>query len=624
MEMRSSRVAPFLLSAMLGASIIAWGTADGHCGVAVDQDSADTPAVQTPDQIDSPSSPEIPLSDQADPAPMSGSELSEEASRFDACSEDYYYCYGYDHAGQERSEEKETESIDDTADSDRDDEEYAYDDEYAYDGYGWDENADVEDATEEEEEAWAADEDDYAYDDSADVEDRAEEEVSTTADEDDCGYSYEDAYSDDAFDHGTEDVAEEASDDAEKNQFSYKYDDYYSEYGYEYEDRWTSEKSVSVDDTATDVSDVEEPESTQDDAQWDDPYAYDSGEFEEPHAYTSEYGEYGEHVAEAAGDDEAHDDFAYEEYGAWESECDESEPCQSDAGQSDCDDELEDVAADESIEQAPANSQGYSEAYPEEEFAYPEENDDEMADVDPWQDTTKEDAASNDRWEEYDYEYSYPETKYASPGAMDERIDLFTWLPGDLLLRQDEGILKILATQRDDPSGVRRATLNDYLEGLGVDAIDFTAQFENLSGIEVLGLADDVAGAAALLASFRLYDQGEVGMDEAVDVLRHALENLSNEWIEAVDEMTVEAYAEPASGSVDTDSNDGETSEWSDVSCSNNPVLGAVVSLAARSCGTVTSVIRIVSTQLAQIDTADMLKGLHQTWMAASSVSQYQ
>lgn len=63
-----------------------------------------------------------------------------------------------------------------------------------------------------------------------------------------------------------------------------------------------------------------------------------------------------------------------------------------------------------------------------------------------------------------------------------------------------------------------------------------------MTGIETLGLADDLPGTAALLGCFRLLEQGVLGMDESVDLLRRTLRRPSLDWIEGVREITAGAY----------------------------------------------------------------------------------
>ena len=213
--------------------------------------------------------------------------------------------------------------------------------------------------------------------------------------------------------------------------------------------------------------------------------------------------------------------------------------------------------------------QGYSEAYPEEDYAYPEETvestrEPQTADFSyeddfdygygaegHYAEQSVEESNGYDYAEPYDYygHHYYSESmneavvSEPAPAELPESgLELFAWHPTELLLSQDQEAVRELETLCQEPSGVRRATLNDYLESLGWEAIDFASRFEDVTGIEVLGLADDLPGTAALLGVFRLVERGELGTEEAVDLLRRSVENLSIDWIEGVDEITADAF----------------------------------------------------------------------------------
>jgi hypothetical protein len=126
--------------------------------------------------------------------------------------------------------------------------------------------------------------------------------------------------------------------------------------------------------------------------------------------------------------------------------------------------------------------------------------------------------------------------------GVESGLELFAGRPGDLLTPADQEVLQTLETLCEEPSGARRSVLNDYLEGLGFEALDFAVRFEDVTGIETLGLADDLPGTAALLGCFRLLEQGVLGMDESVDLLRRTLRRPSLDWIEGVREITAGAY----------------------------------------------------------------------------------
>jgi hypothetical protein len=86
-------------------------------------------------------------------------------------------------------------------------------------------------------------------------------------------------------------------------------------------------------------------------------------------------------------------------------------------------------------------------------------------------------------------------------------------------------------------------------------------------------LHDDLPGIAALLATYRMIEQGEFGMDEAVDALQRRFDLLSPEWIEDVSLIVTEPGRSARS---DEAPHKGD-----------GTVLRAVVAAAARSVGSV-------------------------------------
>ena len=220
---------------------------------------------------------------------------------------------------------------------------------------------------------------------------------------------------------------------------------------------------------------------------------------------------------------------------------------------------------------------GYSEAYPVEEHAYvaplppvpnPELFEPEPSELEPSEPGPSEpEEASVEAESPYEYNYSYeytdPKQKYGNGEAVTPETDdqtqsstyyyewdvtedtsptvvLSDWLPGQLLADEDREVLRILKRFSEEPSGTRRATLSDHIENLGMEAIEFATQFEDATGIDVLGLADDVPSAAAMIATFRLIERGEVETEQAVEVLREGLLQLDNRWLSELAELTRE------------------------------------------------------------------------------------
>ena len=203
---------------------------------------------------------------------------------------------------------------------------------------------------------------------------------------------------------------------------------------------------------------------------------------------------------------------------------------------------------------------GYEYSYPQEKYGYSPEvsnvdNEVEPAkvdyeaeyDFDSRYEGEPGELIDDSQWKEsYAYDYAEPydcygENRSTAQLRAESGLELFAQHPNELLLSSDLELVQTLETLCEEPSGARRSVLNDYLEGLGFVAIDFAARFEDVTGMEMLSLADDLPGAAAFLGCFRLVEQGALGMDEAVDLLRRTLTRPSPTWIEGVREIAAEA-----------------------------------------------------------------------------------
>ncbi|MEE8451137.1 MAG: hypothetical protein V3R99_04450, partial [Thermoguttaceae bacterium] len=124
----------------------------------------------------------------------------------------------------------------------------------------------------------------------------------------------------------------------------------------------------------------------------------------------------------------------------------------------------------------------------------------------------------------------------------ENEVDLFDWLPGELLTTSDQDFLRSMERQVEEPSVVRRAALTDHLECLGELAFDFITRFEEVTGFETLDLADDLPAAAAMLATYRLFELGSLDLDESVAVLQRGLQDLSERWVEEIRKITDAVY----------------------------------------------------------------------------------
>jgi hypothetical protein len=183
-------------------------------------------------------------------------------------------------------------------------------------------------------------------------------------------------------------------------------------------------------------------------------------------------------------------------------------------------------------------------------------------------------------------------------------LDLFTWNPGELLTSQDQRLLRRLETLCEGSSQQRRGALDNYLEGLGMEAIAFARRFEEVTSIEAMGLADDLPGAAAMLGTFRLLERGKLGMEEAVDLLRRSLRNLSPSWIEGVRTITANALMDADDGSGGTVE---EHSEAIPVSATGTSVLDALSVTLLRSFDAIRDLAWDVSVQFSQMDWARLI-----------------
>ena len=138
---------------------------------------------------------------------------------------------------------------------------------------------------------------------------------------------------------------------------------------------------------------------------------------------------------------------------------------------------------------------------------------------------------------------SYQSDTYAGENAAVRGPSLSDWLPTELLTVADQDFLRSLELLAEEPQDVRRAELANYLGSIGANSFEFTVRFEETTGVDVLSFVEDLPATAAMLATFRLIEQGAVSTEQGVELLRQALEGLPAEWIEDVREITRDAYA---------------------------------------------------------------------------------
>lgn len=183
-------------------------------------------------------------------------------------------------------------------------------------------------------------------------------------------------------------------------------------------------------------------------------------------------------------------------------------------------------------------------------------------------------------------------------------LELFAYRPEELLTCSDQDLLRTLAMLCEEPSGVRRATLNDYLETLGMDGVDFASRFEETTGIETLGLADDLPGAAAFLGCFRLMEQGELGIEESVDLLRRSVQQFTRSWIDGVGEITTNAYESADQAVHAEDAMPAEEPRAQEV---DTRVVEALWGLAVQSLQEIGDLAEDISDRVSQLSWADLL-----------------
>ena len=390
------------------------------------------------------------------------------------------------------------------------------------------------------------------------------------------------------------------------------------------EDRDASQTPTeTADASASPVSGEPGMDQPQGDTSYGSEYGYhpEYGHFDRYHYYQSHYGlnqEGGEPSAEAASTEPstapATDAPTSEGYDYAQPEQRYGEAVDSSDGS--CDGVMSD--------QDSGDYRGYSEAYPDEEYAYPDhaatsegaaQSSDngtaqpETAEFNPrFEGEPGEVIAPSPSDDSTTYQYADPYEYYgyrADRGQMEDSgsdesqpaqdadvndqgsdespspsgLELFAWRPGELLLPPDQQVLRNLEALCQKPSDIRREVVNNYVQDLGTEAADFASRFENFTGIDTASLGDDLPGLAAFLASYRLVQQGELGMDEAVLVLERSLHARSREWAEGVAEITAGAFEETdRSMPVDTESPD-----QGDTTSSDAPMIDAVAKMTARS-----------------------------------------
>jgi len=99
-------------------------------------------------------------------------------------------------------------------------------------------------------------------------------------------------------------------------------------------------------------------------------------------------------------------------------------------------------------------------------------------------------------------------------------------------------------------------------------------------------------------AGFRLVEQGELEMDEGVEVLQETLRDISLDWIEGIDEITAVSDESWHDASVAGTVAPGGPFNPLDLDI---PAVGLIVTLASRSYGELSEAILSIRTQLSEL-----------------------
>ena len=131
-------------------------------------------------------------------------------------------------------------------------------------------------------------------------------------------------------------------------------------------------------------------------------------------------------------------------------------------------------------------------------------------------------------------------------------ISLFAEHPADLLNSSDWEILQYLNSLQGDDLGAAAACLDEYLNTMGWHVYELTYRVEAARGISRIALARDLVAVSLLLATCRLVEKGELGIEEAGRVLEQSLQRVPEAWSAAIEnlgraegDVTVQVHESP-------------------------------------------------------------------------------
>ncbi len=202
--------------------------------------------------------------------------------------------------------------------------------------------------------------------------------------------------------------------------------------------------------------------------------------------------------------------------------------------------------------------QGYSLAYPYEEYAY--------------EDPVESDVAVLDYYKEYAFSY-YNRYGYLEDLAEEGYRDRFRpgiaredslqswmgfrsgvsrgletggWLPGHVLLHSDEALIRRMARLYEEPLEERQAALQQHLESIGTVALDVADRFEGQSPMAAEDLTEDLPALGAFLAVIRFVEQGEMAAGDAAEALAGCVSRLSTVWVREIQRIANEEIDAPS------------------------------------------------------------------------------
>ena len=340
----------------------------------------------------------------------------------------------------------------------------------------------------------------------------------------------------------------------------------------EYADKMSGDSDAEYADETDSGSTNEYADETN--SSWRDDYASetgDNGSYDDPsygYEEVSPQAKYGSQADDAEDDeDELNEDEESDEMAPWiietpaqtaaeaqrtaasndSEDSDDGENWEDESSDNESGDSMYDNETPESMEPATKNPYSYDYSTIREKYAYGVEGGEEAANDEMSAADEDESSAADDEDEDYedeDYEgmeqndEDAPATATPSAASTEKSresgVELFAWQPSELLILPDQDLIKTLANLGEGEWEARREALQDYVQSLGSEAQQYAAICEATTDTDLGSLADDSQDAAVFLASYRLYEQGELGMAEAADLLRRSLGNLPSEWVEGI------------------------------------------------------------------------------------------